>query len=120
MERDTEVKMTVKEWAEKSGLKLYNYDGFKGIYSKLSGNDAGILYEDLAIRFRDAGDLICTRRAFESRLMSCTIQLPEMSQYEEMADVIPEFVEGHINLLISARIGQLKYYSLEGDDLREN
>lgn len=69
MVRDLETRMTVKEWAEKAGLKLYNYDGFMDIYSRLSENSSNDFETRMAERFRDAGELVCTRKAFESRII---------------------------------------------------
>lgn len=38
MSKDTEVIMTVEEWAKQSGLTLHNYDGFVDIYEQLKEN----------------------------------------------------------------------------------
>lgn len=118
MDKDTKVMLTVREWAEKAGLKLYNYDGFRGIYSRLSGKPSDNFQTNTVTRFRDAGDLVCTRKAFESRLLSCTMQVPQMSQYEKMSEVIPKFVELDINLSISAIMGQLRHSKVKGDEIR--
>ncbi len=103
-----EEMMTVKEWAEKSGLKLFNYDGFTYIYSKLSENYPKDFYEDTSVRFRDAGDLMCTRRGFQSGLSECTMAFPRVSEFDKMADVIPDFIESHINFMISSITSNLK------------
>lgn len=92
-----EEMLTVREWAKKAGLKLYNYDGFTKIYSRLSGEAYDNFFTSVTTRFRDAGDLLCTRSGFESRLSECTMQFPEKSEYEKMAEVIPDFVESQIN-----------------------
>ena len=119
MEKGVEIILTVKEWAERAGLELYNYDGFTKIYSKLSGDDHDDFGTTQLKRFRDAGDLLCTRKAFESRLMECTMQLPNASQYEKMSDVIPGFVESNVNLKISVIMGQLRHSMIKGDRVRE-
>ena len=118
MDKDNEVIMTVKEWAESSGLKLFDYDGFMEIYSKLSRDDSIDFESQIVSRFRNAGDLLCTRKAFISCLSGCTIQVPQTSQYEEMAKVIPEFVESNINMNIAFSVGQLKHYDLKRDELK--
>ena len=121
MDKDTkEIRMTVKEWAEKAGLELLNYDGFTDIYSKLSGNSSGNFYTNISRRVRDAGQLICTRKAFESRVMGCTIQFPQVSQYDKMADVIPEFVERLINTNIVILIDELRDIDYQEDGAREH
>lgn len=49
----------------------------------------------------------------------CTMEFPKMSQYEKMAEVIPEFVESHINLNISSILGNLRHSELRGEELRK-
>ena len=85
--------MKVKEWAEKSGLKLYNYDGFTDIYNKLSKNAEVDLISSIKRRFSDAGELGCSRKAFVAGIFECTIGFPRIEDYEKMSDFIPEFVE---------------------------
>ena len=68
MEIKSKEMKTVQEWSKISGLKLYDYDGFIEIYLKLSGKKSDNFYDEQMIRSRYAGDLLCTRRGFESRL----------------------------------------------------
>lgn len=118
MENKTQEMMTVREWAEKAGLILYNYDGFRDIYLKLSGKKSEDFLSYTTVRFRDAGDLICTRRAFESRLMGCSMEIPKIDQYEQMADIIPDFIEKEISYRISFITGELRNLSLNKEDLK--
>ena len=90
--------LTVKEWAEKAGLKLFNYDGFVEMYERMSNNEKSDFETYVANRVRNAGDLLCSRRAFQAGLSRCTLRLPDLSQYEEMANVIPNFVESNLNI----------------------
>ena len=92
-----EERLTVKEWAKKAGINLINYDGFVEIYSKLANQSLNELYTSIAARMSDAGDLICTRRAFEVCLNKCTIKFPTVSELERMADVVPYFAESNID-----------------------
>lgn len=109
---------TVKGWAEKAGLKLDNYDGFVEIYEKLTKKISNTFYETVATRFRNAGELLCTRKAFETYVKGCTMHFPKLSQLEKMSDIIPNFAESSINGLISADIGKLSHYSLSKDEIR--
>lgn len=108
---------TIKEWCKITGLKLYNYDGYVDIYLELTGqqNSATSFYETQTIRNRDAGNLLCTRRGFESGLRGCTIRIPEISDYEQLSDYLPNFIESEINIRLSLRYGQLKTSSLNED-----
>lgn len=109
MEINTKEMKTVKEWAKIAGLKLYNYDGFTRIYETLSGNKSDGFVDSQIIRSRDAGDLLCTRRGFESGLSSCTMEIPQISSLEKISDVLPDYVESHINFQMSAIYGYLKH-----------
>lgn len=120
MEINLKEMKTVKEWAKLAGLKLYNYDGFVEIYLKLSAKKSDDLYAHQMIRSRYAGDLLCTRRGFESRLYECTMDIPEISSFEKMSDILPDFVESQINLNISALYGYFKKLEIGDIHQREN
>lgn len=109
MKKDKEEMLTVKEWANRAGLKLYDYDGFIDIYEQLSGNSSSDFATNTMTRFRDAGDLVCTRQAFEERLFECTMTLPQKSEYLQMAEVIPNFVESNICITIASISGFLRH-----------
>lgn len=110
--------LTVKEWAKKAGLHLYNYDGFVKMYERISNKTEYDFETYIANRMRNAGELLCTRRAFQAGLSGCTINFPAMSQYEEMSDVIPDFVETSINISM-VNISRSISYSKD-IDLRAN
>ena len=93
--------LAVKEWAKRSGLKLKNYDGFVGIYEKLSGESTSDFSTHMVNRMRDAGEIFCTRRAFEAGLYGCTMEFPTIDDFETMLEVIPGFVEDDITRSIS-------------------
>ena len=88
--------LTVKEWAAKSGLELHNYDGFLRTYAKLSGANTDNLLDYSTARFRDAGDIVCSREAFEAGLSECTITMPRMEELETISEVLPHYVENFI------------------------
>ena len=86
--------LKVKEWKEKSGLNLFNYDGFTNDYESLVQERNNSFSEHINNRFNSAGDLICSRKYFESKLYMCTIKMsPSKEDFVAMADVIPDFVE---------------------------
>ena len=118
MEQKREEMLTVKEWAKRAGLKLHDYDGFKDIYEKLSGNKSGDFYSDVSVRFRDAGELLCTRTGFEVGILGCTLEFPKISQYEKMAEIIPGFVERDINSRIFGICAQLERDEMNSDEIR--
>ena len=93
--------LAVKEWAKRSGLKLQNYDGFLEIYENLSGESASDFSTYIVNRMRDAGEIFCTRRAFEAGLHGCTMIFPTIDDFETMLEVIPGFVENEITHSIS-------------------
>lgn len=81
---------TVKEWAGLTGLKLYEYEGFVEMYFKLSETDT-------SHKFRDAGDITCSKEAFQSCLCMCTMEHPRMDKLVELADILPIYAESEIN-----------------------
>ena len=119
MNEKKEEMLTVKQWAERAGIKLIDFSGFNSIYERLSGNESIDFYSYVSARFRDAGNLLCTRRGFEAGLRDCTIGLPEFSQYEKVADVIPNYIETDISLRISFICGQLERGKVTPNELRE-
>lgn len=118
MDKDTKEMMTVREWAEKAGLKLHNYDGFLDIYSILSGKNSGEFHEHIVSRFRDAGELVCTRKAFIAGIYGCTIYFPDLENSDEMADVIPEFLEPYITWGLVDFTRQLRDSKPKGEQLK--
>lgn len=93
--------LSVKEWGKRAGLKLVNYDGFVREYEKLLGESDVDFSTNLANRMRNAGEMLCTRRAFQAGIYGCTIQFPTIDDYESMLEVIPDFVEDNITNSIS-------------------
>lgn len=91
----------VKEWAEKAGLKLLNYDGFVRIYEKMVGESDNDFSSHIENRMRNAGEILCTRRAFQVGLNGCTMYFPTIDAYESMLEVIPDFVEDNVTISIS-------------------
>ena len=101
MESNKDKEMhTVKEWAEITGLKLMNYDGYMDIYNKLSQAGTGDFYNDTVSRFREAGNLICTREGFESGLLGCSVEFPTIEELSRIADHIPRHAEFYIDLTL--------------------
>ena len=95
-----EIYLTVKEWKEKVGIDLYNYDGFKDDYKKIVCKDSIPFSDEVIVRFNDAGNLICNRRYFESKLESCSMYFPEEKDYEKMIEFIPNYIESQIMISI--------------------
>lgn len=91
---------TIKEWARMSGLELFNYDGYLDVYFKLTEKENNNLYDYSISRFRDAGEMMCTREGFESGLYMCTMMHPGLEKLVEIADVLPGYAESEINLRI--------------------
>lgn len=106
-------KMTVKEWAKKAGLVMYNYDGFVPQYEKLANIGESNFNTFLSSRFRDAKDLYCTRKGFEAGINKCTIKLPSFNELSMMVNIIPEFVESWSNMQLGSIILDLKNEKLE-------
>ena len=111
---------TVKEWAEKSGLKLYNFDGFTEIYEKLAQVQSNDFFTNIENRFRNAGNLLCTRKAFEAYAMDCTMEFPQISQYESMSEVIPGFIEREINSRIRIYLNFITESKRTPEELRSD
>lgn len=116
---NTKEMKTIKEWAKIAGLTLYNYDGFVEIYLTLSGKKSDDLYDYQVIRSRDCGDLLCTIRGFRSGLAGCTMEVPQISSFEKIADILPDYIESEINLRISSMYGYLKHIKPEDMQQRE-
>ncbi len=85
--------LKVKEWKEKSGLDLFNYDGFTDDYESIVDDTSQFFVDRVKNRFYSAGELICSRKYFESKLYMCTIKISSEDDFVKMADVIPDFVE---------------------------
>ena len=120
MRINTKEMKTIKEWAKIAGLNLYNYDGFVEIYLTLSGKKSDDLYDYQVTRSRDCGDLLCTIRGFRSGLAGCTMEVPQISSFEKIADILPDYIESEINLRISSMYGYLKHIKPEDMQQREN
>lgn len=95
---------TIKEWAEITGIKLKNYDGYMNIYEKLSQADTRDFYKNTASRFRDAGDLLCTIDGFESGLLGCTMIFPTAEELTRIADFMPKYAELNIDIMLNPAI----------------
>lgn len=93
--------LAVREWAKKAGLRLHNYDGFLEIYEKLSGAKTDTFITHSEARFRDAGNLVCSREAFETHLLDCTMDIPSLDELEKIASTLPHFAEREFNTLLS-------------------
>lgn len=111
--------LTVKEWAKKSGLKLYNYDGFLSTYEKLSQTSPETMLEHVEERFRDAGEMLCSRESFETHLSECTMEIPKMEELDSIAEVIPHFVENFLNLRLSTTIGMVRHGMIAKDQMEK-
>lgn len=85
--------LKVKEWKEKSGLDLFNYDGFTSDYESIVEEGSQYFIDRVKNRFVNAGELICSRKYFESKLRMCTIKTSPKDDYIKMANIIPNFVE---------------------------
>ena len=111
--------LTVKEWAKKSGLTLDDYDGFLDVYEKLSGAKTDTILEHSEARFRDAGELVCSREAFETHVSGCSMKLPNMEEMDFISDVIPHFVEHYLNLKLAAFIGSVRHGMIAQEDIKK-
>ena len=92
--------LKVKEWKEKAGIDLFNYDGFTTDYEKIAQKENTSFSNDVITRFSSAGELICSRRYFESKLNMCTIRLSTPDEYDKMAETIPNFVDSMVGTTI--------------------
>ena len=111
--------LTVKEWAEKSGLKLYNYDGFLDIYNQLSPKDGSSFVDYTTIRFKAAGDLVCSRESFETHLSNCTMNIPRTEELEKISEVLPYFVEQFVNLRLGSTVGFSRHNMIKPEDVEK-
>ena len=89
--------LKVKEWKEKAGISLYNYDGFVDDYDSITQNNNYSFSNNVISRFQSAGELICSRKYFESKLPMCTINISSYEEYEVMVKTIPNFVDFMVN-----------------------
>lgn len=111
--------LTVKDWAKLSKLKLLDYTGFIDVYQKLSYDDLGKIHDYAKVRFESAGDLICTRQAFENYIFNCAIVIPGLEELKQMVLVIPDFVESEIRTSIASIIGSLKHLELSDEERKK-
>lgn len=107
--------LTVKQWAEKVGLKLNDYSGFLEMYKRLAQSQDKDWFSKVENRFTNAGDILCTRRAFADGITLCTMIPPKVEQWEAMLEFIPEFIES----LISGGIYYLVNFKMSKLTLRE-
>lgn len=113
MGNNKEEMLTVKEWDQKAGLKFYNYDGYIEIYNQLSSKDTTDFTGFNEARFFDVGELLCTRTGFESGIFESSMRIPEISEYESISNVLPNYIEGEINTKISCILADLNRQQLE-------
>lgn len=106
---------TVKEWEHLLSpyIKLHNYDGFVEIYEKLSGVNEKGFNASQELRFSSAGNLLCTRRGFVSGLLKCTLTFPKLTDYEEISNILPNYIESEINMKLALKEGELKHGTKE-------
>lgn len=92
--------LTVKQWAEKVGITLNDYSGFVEAYERLVPQQEKNFLSSMKNRFDNAGDILCTRRAFSYGIFFCSMIPPKIDQWEEKLEFIPEFIEESISAAI--------------------